>query len=255
MSSIKSNYVTSYDVLKTIAVVLMILDHVGFYVLPEVEFLRVLGRLCVPIWFFLIGYANTREIIKDLWSGALVLTISSLIMGGSVFPITILLSFIIIRLVLDYVAEYGFKSKENFIILCFVMVILWFPSSFIMEYGTAGLGLTLVGYTVRHNNSYRIKAFLAFFLLFTLSQIFVFQFDFIHSAFMTFGLTIVGLALWRFKPMDYVGFNSASIIGHILKFTGRHTLFIYVAHILILKALAASFQIGDLGWFLPVKFF
>ena len=126
MSSIKSNYVTSYDILKTIAVVLVILDHVGFYVLPEVEFLRVLGRLCVPIWFFLIGFANTREISKDLCAGVLVLTISSLIMGGSVFPITILLSFIIIRLVLNYVVEYGFKSKENFIILCFVMVILWF---------------------------------------------------------------------------------------------------------------------------------
>jgi hypothetical protein len=255
MSSIKSNYATSYDVLKTIAVVLMILDHVGFYIFPDLDWLRVLGRLCVPIWFFLIGYANTRQITKDLWAGVAILTISSLMMGGAVFPITILLSFIIIRLALDYVAEIAFKSKENFIILCFTMVILWIPSSFIMEYGTAGLGLALIGHAVRHNNPYKFNALLAFFLLFALSQIFVFQFDFIHSAVMTFGLTIVGLALWRFKPMDYVGFNSASMIRHILKFTGRHTLLIYVAHILILKVFAASLEIGDFGWFLPVKFF
>jgi len=73
--------VTSYDVWKTLAVLLMIIDHIGAYFLPDEQGLRILGRLCVPIWFFLVGYAQSRDLSWRLWAGVAILSISNYIGG------------------------------------------------------------------------------------------------------------------------------------------------------------------------------
>ena len=58
---------TSYDLLKSLAVILMICDHIGYFFFPEEMWFRTLGRLCLPIWFFLIGYARGDEVSKLFW--------------------------------------------------------------------------------------------------------------------------------------------------------------------------------------------
>ena len=47
--------ITSYDLFKTLALVLMIADHIGFYFYPNELWLRAFGRLSAPMWLFLIG--------------------------------------------------------------------------------------------------------------------------------------------------------------------------------------------------------
>jgi len=44
------------DLLKLIAIILMIADHVGLYFLPEVQLLRAVGRYSMPIFCFFAGY-------------------------------------------------------------------------------------------------------------------------------------------------------------------------------------------------------
>ncbi len=43
------------NVLKIIACVSMLIDHIGYILLPEVAFLRYIGRLAMPIFAFFIG--------------------------------------------------------------------------------------------------------------------------------------------------------------------------------------------------------
>ncbi len=49
--------------LKWIAVILMIIDHIGFFLFPQYRILRIIGRLSFPIFAFLIanGYKYTRD--------------------------------------------------------------------------------------------------------------------------------------------------------------------------------------------------
>ncbi len=54
--------------LKVIAIVLMVIDHIGAVIFPEILFLRIIGRLSFPLFAFLIseGYRHTRSVKKYL---------------------------------------------------------------------------------------------------------------------------------------------------------------------------------------------
>jgi|GEM_PF-2361223 len=53
------------NTLKTIACVSMLVDHIGYILLPEAAFLRYIGRLAMPIFAFFIGegclYTRNRK--------------------------------------------------------------------------------------------------------------------------------------------------------------------------------------------------
>ena len=117
--------VTSYDVWKTLAVLLMIIDHIGAYFLPDEQGLRILGRLCVPIWFFLVGYAQSRDLSWRLWAGVAILSISNYIGGQPIFPLTILATIIFIRLILDRFMVMSMRSPKD-MFMAFVGVLFFF---------------------------------------------------------------------------------------------------------------------------------
>lgn len=56
--------------LKLVALVTMTIDHIGVILLPQVTFLRVVGRLAYPIYAYMIaeGCAHTKDIQKYLTS-------------------------------------------------------------------------------------------------------------------------------------------------------------------------------------------
>lgn len=45
-----------YDYLKILALVTMIIDHVGYFLYPEMIWLRVVGRVAFPLFLVLVGY-------------------------------------------------------------------------------------------------------------------------------------------------------------------------------------------------------
>lgn len=54
------------NTLKIIATVAMLIDHIGYYLLPQFTFLRIIGRLAFPIFAFLIaeGARYTKNRLK-----------------------------------------------------------------------------------------------------------------------------------------------------------------------------------------------
>ena len=76
--------------LKLIAAALMLTDHVGSILLPQVLILRCIGRLAFPVFAFFIaeGYARTRNFWKYLLRMAAVAAIAEVpfdLTGGSVW--------------------------------------------------------------------------------------------------------------------------------------------------------------------------
>lgn len=99
--------------LKWIAAILMVVDHVGVILFPEVRILRIIGRLSFPIFAFLIanGYRHTRDVKKYIFRLAmfgLVIHIFAILLGQ---PTNIFFT-----LALGLVAIYAMENEKNAIL-------------------------------------------------------------------------------------------------------------------------------------------
>lgn len=258
---------TSYDLLKTFAVLMMIIDHVGCFLFPDEDWLRVLGRLCVPVWFFLIGYANTREIPTKFVVGAFLVVCAGFISGLPVFPVNVLFTLMLCRLLVDRVMSFSLKSKVRLWSVFAVLVLLIFPSYLMTDYGTHGLILAMFGYLVRWSGQDEQRKKLVFQYMIASIMVFgVFQqlahgFDTTQFAVMVVGILVVHMVLLNFRMRTWrkpEGLLPASAFG-LVQICGRYTLEIYVIHLIILNVAAVIFGVSGFAflqwtWWAPDLF-
>lgn len=252
---------TSYDLVKTFAVILMLVDHATYYFFPEPEFVwfRVLGRMCVPAWFFLIGYARSRDLGVGMWAGTALLVVANIITGQFILPMSILATIIFMRVVIDPVMERALRDYEILLGIALVAFFLALPAGFLWEYGTSGLLFAMFGWFMRNPDrvSYRMKWVVEGFVLlfcvvgFGFLQMFLFHFDRSQSIALFAGLAIVCAGLYFFRPLTFPSLTSSlpGPVVWLLQLMGRRTLEIYVIHLIIFKFVAL--MIGDprFGWF------
>ena len=237
--------ITSYDVLKTFAVIIMIVDHIGAYFFPDALWWRAVGRIGFPVWFFLVGHASGRDLPSKLLIGAGVLTIGNAVSGMPIFPLNALVTIALIRVLIDPVMRIALKSERHLWVVSFLLMILAIPSGILCEYGTMALITAMFGYMVRHreeiNNEQLIFKFMIFALaLFLILQQIDFGFTPLQFLIMAVGTGLVRLSLYRFESKVYPGVTKRLPLALIFLFQlgGRRTLEIYVLHLLAFKALA-----------------
>lgn len=242
---------TSYDLLKTAAVVLMVIDHVGAYFIPDILWMRLAGRLCVPVWFFLIGYARSRDMGPHLWIAALVLIVSDFVAGMTIFPLNILVTILLVRLVLDPYMKIVSRHGILFWAGGFFLLFLAPPTLMVVDYGTQGLILAVFGHVVRATQDDARKRAVRLFpcllfsaIAYTMMQWMVFGLPVMAGLILLAGTVAVLLILSDFRPAVFP--HVPAFVARPLQFIGRHTLAIYVGHLLAIKALAL--------WLLPQSF-
>ncbi|MBU6234804.1 MAG: hypothetical protein KGQ41_03080 [Alphaproteobacteria bacterium] len=244
--------VTSIDVLKTLAVSLMIMDHVGWLILPQIELLRVLGRLSVPLWFFLIGYADTRTVPVRWYIAGGIIMLTRVIAGFSPLALCVLFTMAAVRYLLDPVWDFMVRRRYYFWWFVLLLAFFGYVSDMFLEYGTIGLLLAYIGYVNRHKDEAE-KAmghgFPAYYAIVALS---VFG---VMSA-MKFGFGLVGVMVLAagligvyFVLSDFRAKSLPALTGGInaplLKFMGRYSLEIYVLHLLILLGVFALHRLAE----------
>jgi len=241
---------TSYDFLKSAAIILMIVDHLGAYFFPEEMWFRALGRICVPMWFFLIGYARTRDIPNQMWIGALILIAADPMTGAAVFPMNILVTMMAIRLSLDYLMTKSLESPLKLWAVSVLLFLLIIPTYVLSDYGTIGFFLAMFGYCVRLKQDTGDTRVLTHFMMFSagclilVSQI-VFGFSTPQFVVMSGGIILTILGLQYFKAMTFPVLSNRLpwAIKGLIQLTGRRTLEIYVIHLVLFKILALAIGI------------
>jgi hypothetical protein len=88
----------SYDALKLIALVTMVIDHLGLYIWPDMGILRVIGRMAFPLFLFLVGYSANYKVRNDLIVYALLIIIFAALTHHHIFPLNILATIIVTRM-------------------------------------------------------------------------------------------------------------------------------------------------------------
>jgi hypothetical protein len=248
--------ITSYDLVKTFAIIIMIIDHIGLYLFPDAIEWRMVGRLCVPVWLFLIGYARSRDISPSLWMGAFVLVGADVIVGWPILSLNILFTIIIIRLVLDYVVAWFEKSDAMRFAVGLGIILLLIPT-LAVDYGTSALALAMYGYYVRRYQEgfcslYFMRGVMVFaFMVFVLGQQISFGFTSLQFALTAGGLLFVTIAMQYFTARDFpaLGMKIGTVGTGFLKLCGRYSLEIFVMHLLVFKFAALFLGHEGLGWF------
>ena len=169
--------------IELVAVVSMIIDHVGFVFFPEMIIFQIIGRLSFPLYAYLIalGYSRTKNSIIYFFRVLVLAIVSQWFFNYLISPIKLnvcfTLSFSIISLIVFEL------NKINKALKMFLYILILFLSLLLgCEYGSYGILLVLLFHLYiknQHDKTYKIYAITSIIFLIIVSM-FVFSFSIIH---------------------------------------------------------------------------
>ncbi len=237
---------TTYDLLKSLAVVLMMIDHIGGYILTDELAWRWFSS-SAPIWFFLVGYANSRYTGALLWAGAGLLLVANVISGTSLLPLNILAVILVVRAVLDPLMAMAGRDAYRLGAVALLLTLLMPPAMMILEYGTLGFLLAMLGYMLKNRadpfharvtvgfTAYTMVVFMAFHMA-------TYAFTQAGLLWFFFSSLAIFLLVFRFRPRPLPGLTRAlpRPLVVILQSMGRNSLIFYVLHVILFMAIGMA---------------
>lgn len=242
------------DWLKTAAIILVAIDHFGFFFVENADWWSVLGRLAAPVFFFLIGFAQSKTVPASwIILGVLLTLLESWSANWGWVTPNILLSFALLRILRPRVQ--GLLEKYSWIafaILVFVLLAVLGVTAQIVDYGAAGWLWALFGlcqrmyvdrssnivgqqsaqtrkpmlHTMAEPGLMRLIACLSAASVYMWQEQLEFEFSGLHLASCIVGLSVLSLILVMFRRGPSC-IQPPAPVAQALRFTGRHTLEIY----------------------------
>ena len=139
--------VDNSDWLKATAIFLVAVGHFGYFFIDDAGWWSVSGRMAAPIFFFLMGYAQSRTIpFSWIWLGVILTMLDSWNNEWMWVAPNILFSMVLIRLarprVKMYLQKYGWAA---FALIVFVLLAVLPLAAEIVDYGGEGWLWALFG--------------------------------------------------------------------------------------------------------------
>lgn len=248
--------VTHHDLLKTVALLLMLVDHIGFFFFPEHLEWRAIGRASAPIWLFLVGYNRKTEIDTLLWVCAGLMLLVVPLLTGNLVPLNILVTIILVRLTIPFFPMLlmplrGFDRGFMPGVLLMAFALALYPAHLLWEYGMFAFMFAAWGWWCREaedeSSPYARYSFAplvlagAIFALYAVHYIAALQLNLTETLLMLGALLPVSVWLATFHKGP-VQRPIGPITAKILHFCGRQTLLLYVVHYILLGTLRLSLQ-------------
>ena len=139
--------VDNTDWLKTAAIILVSVDHFGYFFVEDDRWWSVFGRLAAPTFFFLMGYAQTRTVpLHWIWLGVILTLLDSWNADWTWVAPNILLSFALIRIARPYVQVLVQRYRwAAFALLVSALLAVLPIAAKIVDYGAEGWLWALFG--------------------------------------------------------------------------------------------------------------
>jgi hypothetical protein len=139
--------VDNTDWLKTAAIILVFIDHFGYFFMEDDRWWSVFGRLAAPTFFFLLGYAQTQAVpLHWIWLGIILTLLNSWNANWTWVTPNILLSFVFIRIVRPYAQTFlQRRGWVAFAILVSALLVILPIAAKIVDYGSEGWLWALFG--------------------------------------------------------------------------------------------------------------
>ena len=228
------NEITSYDVLKFIAIITMIIDHIGVYFVGEnTPYWRAIGLAAAPLFFFISGSVFKYHIKLSVMAYGIFITVGAFLLGYD-FSVNILLVIICIKWVLDH----WDPCKQDTLTLFVIFALLYFFSFFLIdciEFGLFGFAYAFCGRLLAMKAN---KLLVAIFLSGTLCCQFYERIFFNKNLYVAFEALLVIIILFfmmiffekKVFPGDFCFKNGVLIFS-------RYSLEIYFWHFLLFETM------------------
>jgi peptidoglycan/LPS O-acetylase OafA/YrhL len=243
--------VTTTDLLKLAGLAFVFADHFGLFFTPDDEWWRLAGRTAAPIFFFLIGFAGTRN-VPSSWIilGAMLTALDVYVSGGlEDVTLNILFSFALIRLVSPWIKAHIMPSRWGLPALALVCAAINPLVEIILEYGAEGWLWALFGLAAREavvsgTPEARMQRNLVAAIC-VAAYLFVeardFEFEPGQSAVLAIMICGLALTLIHFRRED-APFRAPAPIGIALNWIGRHSLEIYAVSLFLMQLTGHLFE-------------
>lgn len=230
-----------YDYLKVLALIAMIVDHVWFLLYPDIEILRVVGRIAFPLFLFLVWYNHSYRVRPSLWLWGILLQCgmwaASYLWYIDMRYANILLAIWVTRVILWWV------QRQNNIYLEVLLMTwaLFFASSTAqrIDFGTLSIVFGVLWYRVRKRwrwlrSSWTILVIMMSYILYVQQW-----FDFTQTNF------IIRWALWAIVTWSMIWMsraNTSLVIGKstfddVILRCSRNSLYLYVVQVVVIGLL------------------
>lgn len=217
------------DLLKTLALVAMMIDHLGLYFFPDIHELRIIGRYAMPLFGFFAGYNFKNQInLTILFVGSVLYIISTVFIFHTLMETNILIS-IFIGHVYIYLFREHLKNFNKAYIHFVILACLWPLTSKYIDYGTVIIAIMVIGYVTKSKIiNIRLSSFVVAFLSAIHSYA---NFD---GYFTNIDMCLVILvAAFIFITLNRANFETNIPVN--IKIISRHTLFFYSIQLILIE--------------------
>ncbi|RKZ54432.1 MAG: hypothetical protein DRR16_14605 [Candidatus Parabeggiatoa sp. nov. 3] len=221
----------SYDLIKFIAIIAMIIDHIGFFfIIENTDYWRAIGRLAAPLFFFIVGYVSKYHIRFNILFYGILITLVHIDLG---YPF--LLNILIVIVCIKWLLDRWQPSQANTLTLVLIFISLYFLYFWTrewIEYGLLGFAYAICGHLVATQTKPIFTSFCIAATLFTQFFERILFNDNLHIAFIISSVAILLyliMALFRYQVFTV---HNPIIKNTVLIFS-RYSLEIYFWHLFI----------------------
>lgn len=237
--------VNSHDLVKVVASILMIIDHVGEFLLDDNPWCRLLGRGAAPLFFFLIGYVNKLKVTPSLMTYGLILSFTGILIKTG-YLANILLVFILTQCLLTLYPPQSFSTQKR-IILFIAAVFLNIYAYTFLEYGLLGILIAYSARLIALKDPQADLFLLLTLLVYYLWESIVFRFAPDLKYLIPFGLMVIVLYFSMYRYYLF-SINLPKWLTLPCLFISRYSLEIYFYHLILLQAIRYGLSaIGSFG--------
>jgi hypothetical protein len=231
-----------YDLLKVIALVTMVIDHLGFYFWYDSLWMRAIGRMAFPLFLFLVGYSKSWTIHYDLLCCAIFLIALSAVTHHAIFPLNILVTIIFTRMLMEWITATTLSSKKLWLIFI-VCAVLVSRTMVLVDYGALAILFALCGYLHREKpaSNLTIVYIESTLLLEGVLEYTTFKFHGLTTYIMIIVLVIDMILMNTFKIGALKVQAWPVSLRCIVQWLSRNTLVLYTLHIAVFMVITRVF--------------
>ena len=224
---------SSFNILKTIAIFTLIIDHFGYFFYNDIEIFRVVGRLGYLLFIFCYGYKQKYHFDSTLISIAILMVLNNIIMAPSKFVFSdildnfILFSVIITQVFMFFCAE---KVKEETAFIWLILLaILAIPTRNIFQFGTEGIIIAICGLLcARFKHSAIIPIFTAIsFIIYSVIESVDYHFKFSSIIILSLIFFSIWVVLSRFSDHPV---TTHRYVAKTTEWISKYSLLIFFVH-------------------------